>query len=702
MCAMSSRVSSRQGRAGGLLVGLALMLAFGVSVAHADLTGTIAEYSAGLQAGALPEAIAPGADGNMWFVDQACRTGASHPCAIGRITMSGQISEFPLTADGDVPVDIAMGSDGNMWFTENQGAGAIGRITPAGQITLFTQTQGLASGAFPTDIALGPDGNMWFTDNGRNGAAVGKVTPAGQIQEFAAPAAVSAGIAVGPNGNMWFAGSQVGQVTPAGQVSSVSSTPISAGELVPGPDGNLWLANTTIDNVTPVGHVNAFTLNANTVLVGIAPGSDGNVWFADDGCQQPNVACQIGAITPSGQVTEYEMNPNGASLPQMPQYLAPGADGDVWFTDDGTTPAIGTIGTGAATAAVAPVVSGSNQAGSPETCVGRWPGWAGVSPSATLLGFDRYQWLRDGAPIAGQTGPNYIPSASDVGHQLACSTTATYPKPYFVTTSATSSAITVLQATSGGGGASPGGGGGSRSGATAASASLARVSTLGPTLSMNVRCQGTVDQSCTGSATVTLHERIEGQTVVAVTAGQHPKPKPVTKTVRVGSGSFSIPAGKTGKIKIGLNASGRRLLAEFYSIRTTLQLAGTSIPKRTVTFAYARITSPVQWAYTFTPSTTTLRSLTVSALPHNAHVGVRCSGPSCPFASAAPKPHGSQDNLSKLLSRAPLDPGVRLYITITAPDHIGEVLLFTIKHGAPPVKSQLCESPGTRSPQPCR
>ena len=85
--------------------------------------------------------------------------------AIGRITPSGQITEFTSGLNaGSVPVGIAPGADGNLWFTDRGTTRAIGRITPDGQITEFTS--GLNSGSYPTVIAPGADGNLWFTDPG--------------------------------------------------------------------------------------------------------------------------------------------------------------------------------------------------------------------------------------------------------------------------------------------------------------------------------------------------------------------------------------------------------------------------------------------------------------------------------------------------------------------------------------------------------
>ena len=62
---------------------------------------------------------------------------------------------------------------------------------------------------------------------------------------------------------------------------------------------------------------------------------------------------------------------------------------------------------------------------------------------ALAFGFDGYQWRLDGNPIAGATGPSYTPTAADVGHQLSCTVTGTYPL-LVVTVSSTSAARTVL------------------------------------------------------------------------------------------------------------------------------------------------------------------------------------------------------------------------------------------------------------------
>ena len=397
----------------GWLVVLALLLSFGAGAAFADPVAQITEFSAGLNASRSPGGIAAGPDGNLWFTDFGNGSLTSPP-AIGRINPStGRITEFSLGSNVGFPDQIALAADGNLWFTV-QNPGAIGRIDPStGQITEFST--GLNVGSRPDGIAAGPNGNLWFTDVGST-KAIGEINPSTvQIIEFSSglnAGSVPNGIAAGPDGNLWF--TDQGSTPAIGRIDPVTSqiTEFSMG------------------------------LSANSVPEQIAAGTDGNLWFI------VRNTSAIGRIRPStGQITEFSFGLNAGSIPNQ---IAAGADGNLWFTDSGSTRAIGRIGTGApAAVATAPVLSGTGQVGTPELCQSAsFSTWASVGPSASLFSFDGLRWLRDGVPIAGQTGQTYTPSSQDIGHQLACSMTVTYPPPFLVTAVANSAAITVQPAVS--------------------------------------------------------------------------------------------------------------------------------------------------------------------------------------------------------------------------------------------------------------
>jgi hypothetical protein len=85
--------------------------------------------------------------------------------------------------------------------------------------------------------------------------------------------------------------------------------------------------------------------------------------------------------------------------------------------------------------------------GDPQSCAGAtWSTWAGQAPSLSAYGFDGYTWLLDGSPIASQTTQSYTPVTGDLGHQLSCTVTVTYPL-FPVTTLSTSGTVTVGGAT---------------------------------------------------------------------------------------------------------------------------------------------------------------------------------------------------------------------------------------------------------------
>src|SRR5487761_1970025 len=163
--------------ASGIAVGVSVSgLVFAINPTSAAVTplGSIQGPYTTASSLATPWMIASGPNGNMWFTEQ----GANN---IGEISPSGQVTEFPISSNV-APWGIVAGPDGNLWFTDSSlTASAIGRITPAGVITLFTS--GLTPGSEPEGITVGPDGNMWFTEFAS--AKIGRITPAGVISEFA-------------------------------------------------------------------------------------------------------------------------------------------------------------------------------------------------------------------------------------------------------------------------------------------------------------------------------------------------------------------------------------------------------------------------------------------------------------------------------------------------------------------------------------
>lgn len=139
--------------------------------------------------------------------------------------------------------------------------------------------------------------------------------------------------------------------TAAARVGSIRETALGSSTmnylfgLALGPDGNIWFANLgcmnrgrcTIGRITADGLVSEFSdgLHAGSVPTAIATGRGGDLWFTDEGSSPA-----IGRITPSGRITEFSRGLNPGSVPFE---LVAGSGGDIWFTDQGKVPAIGRI-----------------------------------------------------------------------------------------------------------------------------------------------------------------------------------------------------------------------------------------------------------------------------------------------------------------------------------------------------------------------
>src|SRR5258708_19036848 len=123
----------------------------------------------------LVTAVMVAACGSQPATGGSATTLPTHPPA-------GIIAEFPLPTSEISPAGITAGPDGNLWFTASTAVGdisRIGRITPAGQISEFALPPGI-----PLEIVAAPDANLWLS------VAVGKLeprTPAGQLTELPLP-----------------------------------------------------------------------------------------------------------------------------------------------------------------------------------------------------------------------------------------------------------------------------------------------------------------------------------------------------------------------------------------------------------------------------------------------------------------------------------------------------------------------------------
>ena len=119
-------------------------------------------------------------------------------------------------------------------------------------------------------------------------------------------------------------------------------------------------------------------------------------------------------------------------------------------------------------------------------------------------------------------------------------------------------------------------------GAASPTPSLGKVKISGNTAAVTVKCNGAGAATCRVTVELTVTETRSRGTVIAVAATA----KTSKKTVVVGKVTATFSGGQTATIHIGLNRTGRQLLAKFHKLRATLTLlsAGKTVARTQITF----------------------------------------------------------------------------------------------------------------------
>jgi virginiamycin B lyase len=265
----------------------------------------------------VPTEIVRGPDDNLWFAEYNTKS-------IGRVTLSGQIKEFPTPSGA---YKLVAGEDKNLWYTSADGL-SVGRFNPTtAEVVEFP----VPTGSEARWITAGPDGNLWFTDTTND--QIGKMTISGSVTLYPVES-TPRGIVKGMDGNLWYGGYKgIGRIGTDGRYKLFPAPPTSAQwaaeAITVGGDGRLWF---TFDEppgevgaMTTSGDVSEYPINQTPTVLpfshSIVGGPDGNIWFADsDG---------IVRITPTGKVTMFILPSEMGSA----DYLTVGADGYIWFTD---------------------------------------------------------------------------------------------------------------------------------------------------------------------------------------------------------------------------------------------------------------------------------------------------------------------------------------------------------------------------------
>ena len=201
------------------------------------------------------------------------------------------------------------------------------------------------SGIFPlgteietnNKIAAGPDGNVWFTLPGKK---VGKITPAGIVQEFElAGIENTIGIAAGPEGRVWVVATNKAAsflpANPTGTETDFTSALINAEpNIVLGPDGLFWVAsNNKVAKFSPANFNGTIT---EVPLTGELAPKDIDVAGSLIAISDNNVE----AVTEAGRIVTFTTAgvQKDVKIPGSSQGLAGAPTGQIAYTAAGAKP----------------------------------------------------------------------------------------------------------------------------------------------------------------------------------------------------------------------------------------------------------------------------------------------------------------------------------------------------------------------------
>lgn len=271
------------------------------TVGHVSARGHIIEYAIPTTAERL-SGIVVGADGNVWFGEFSNPGGPTPLNRIARMSRTGgDFQEFvvPGSIHGPEylhnPLYLVLGPDNNIWFTT--GEDALGRITTAGEVTLFYLPPGRCpffgkpSYGSPYGLTAGPDGALWLALQIAHAVArfdlateQFQIVPTDACNEDSIPTV----IATGPDGNLWltdFNFSHLFRISVSGQVTKFSFPGHPFGIAAVGNDIFVTRFDHQFNMITRLDPWTAAVLNDYRIATpasgpeNVAVDSSGNLWF---------------------------------------------------------------------------------------------------------------------------------------------------------------------------------------------------------------------------------------------------------------------------------------------------------------------------------------------------------------------------------------------------------------------------------------
>lgn len=407
-------------------------------------------------------------------------------------------------------------------------------------------------------IVASPDGSVWFTERDAN--KVGKISPNGQVTEFAFPAEFPGtttlkDLDVAPDGSVWVvyeSGERVRHMSAAGV--TIADGEIGAypyGEQVRvAPDGTAWITMSYDQEfvIRIVGTTIYDDPNAPPCQDALGEAADGSMWCrTSSGLTHLNSTASGGVTYPANDYASY------------PYAIAAGPVGSIWFGryfsgTFATSPDQGSVGyLDAASGAVTAFNTGSRTA-----------------PSDLVQGPDGNMWFTSigAAKGIGHIGPTGKGGAlTAIGGYAPRSLTFGTDGLIYATDAANNVIIRVsrdqLQTTN----VDPGAGsvlvGGAAGGANLGKVKLGKkpVEVRNDAVALRLACPKEVTQGCVGKARLTTNAK--------------KKPKAVSRSV-----GYKVKAGKKGQLRLKLTAQGLKALkkGKVTKLRLELYAKGATTP----------------------------------------------------------------------------------------------------------------------------
>jgi streptogramin lyase len=264
--------------------------------------------------------------------------------------------------------------------------------SPLGVITEYPMPH---NGVDPTPTPVGiaaAGGDVWFTDRGTAtglgaaGPAIGSVDPATHaFSEYPVPSPPTFGgspsldqLSAGPGGELSFIDDfgigMINRFTHALSEDQITTDPVHYTGPIPylmaaGPDGNVWFtavlatggASATLGIFHPLLH--AFTLvplpiggDPHRHAFDIAAGPDGNMWFTENGSSGTDGAIGVSSVS-SHAIHAYPLPESPPGHPRVAGMIASGSDDSMWFIAGHD---IGTINVSTHVVAIYPIPASVN------------------------------------------------------------------------------------------------------------------------------------------------------------------------------------------------------------------------------------------------------------------------------------------------------------------------------------------------------